>query len=206
MSDWCILRTAGRSTLRLAETLAEDGFDVWAPAETRTITIARASVKREVTLPMMPGYVFARASRVHDLLRLLRDMDDGRQRGVGRRNHPRFSVWLLGAGMWSIADRDLNALRQQERDAKLRTADRARRALAKSKAEPLPVGIRVRVKDGNHDAFEGMIGRVVQSGAGTSRITFTGYKMDVTIRTSLLSVDDIEGGLSLNEIAAQDAA
>ena len=35
--DWFILRTAGRSTLPLASSLAEDGFEVWTPVRTMRV-------------------------------------------------------------------------------------------------------------------------------------------------------------------------
>ena len=69
-TDWFILRTAGRSTLSLAKTLAEDGFEVWTPARMQVIRVPRMNVRREVRLPLLPSFVFVRAPHLHDLLEL----------------------------------------------------------------------------------------------------------------------------------------
>lgn len=190
---WCILRCQGRSTLRLAATLAEDGFEVWTPAETIVFRQPRRNSRRPVTLPMMPGYVFARAAQVHDLLRLSHDLAEGRGAGPGRPNHHRFTVWLLGRGMWTIADGDMAGLRQQEATAKRRSADQARRALAKKKGRPVPIGTMIRVPRGN-GAFQGMIGRVVKSDARNTKIVFSDSRLEWSIRTSLLDLDDVGAG------------
>ena len=196
--SWCILRTTGRQTLRLAQTLAEDGFEVWTPSETVTIRIARRNSRRSATLPIMPGYVFARFSRALELLHLSRSLKEGRGTGTGRPNHHQFSIWVSNNRAWSVSDEDLQALREHEEAARRRAAERARRELAKQKAQPLPIGVSVRVKEGSHGAFEGMVGRVTRSDEGNSKIIFIGWKRDVTIRTSLLDLDEVGGQLFLH--------
>jgi len=68
--DWCILQTSARHTLRLADSLLEDGFDVWTPVETRRIRVPRMNARRIVRLPIMPGFVFAKSDRLNDILDL----------------------------------------------------------------------------------------------------------------------------------------
>jgi hypothetical protein len=100
----------------------------------------------------------------------------------------------------------MEGLRQEEKNARVRAALRASRS-SRKKAEPFPDGVAVRVKDGQHSlgAFGGMIGRVVRSDAGNSKILFTGSKLEWTIRTSLLDLHEVGHGDSLLGDAAQDA-
>lgn len=203
--SWCILRTSGRQTLRLTQTLAEDGFNVWTPSEIVTIRSPRRNARRTATLPVMPGYVFARAEQALELLHLSRSLKEGRGAGPGRPNHHPFSVWVSNNRAWSVSSADMQALRDYETAAHRRAAEQARRALAKQKAAPLPVGVSVKVKEGSHGAFEGMVGRVTRSDSGNTKIVFTGWKRNVTIRTSLLALDQIGGQSFLHGDAAQDA-
>jgi hypothetical protein len=183
--QWCILRTSGRQTLKLADTLGEDGFEVWTPQETRRIRIPRKNVRREITLPIMPSYVFARARHRIDLLEMERmEVKPRRGHGFGRPAHPRFNVMRHAGQLVAIEDRHLNALRQIEHKAEL---DRIRLKTT----EPFPVGVRVRVKPGTHDAWSGMVARVVKSDAGISTVVFHGTRLDVAIRTSFLALDDV---------------
>lgn len=182
--SWCILRTSGRSTLKLAETLADDGFDVWTPRETRTIRKPRANVRREVTLPIMPSYIFASSKHLVDLLQMAKqDVKPRRGSGWGKPSHAGFSIMRYGDSIPVIADHHLQSLRQLERKAEV---DRLR----VMKGKPFAAGVSVRVKEGSHDAWSGMVGRVVTSGEGNSKVVFYGGKIEVTIRTSLLSMDE----------------
>lgn len=203
--SWCILRTSGRQTLRLAETLAVDGFEVWTPSEAVTFRSPRRNSRRTATLPVMPGYVFARSRHALELLHLSRSLKEGRGSGPGRPNHAQFTVWVANNRAWAIGADDLQALRDYESKALRRAAEQARRELAKQKAQPLPIGVMVRVKEGNHGAFEGLVGRVTESSSGNSKIIFTGWKRDVTIRTSLLDLDEVGGSSFLHGDAAHDA-
>lgn len=177
---WIILRTSGRSTLKLADTLAEDGFDVWTPRETKILRKPRANVRREVTLPIMPSYIFARESQLIELLQMAKqDVKPRRGSGWGKPAHAGFSVMRYHDKFPSIDDRHLQALRQLERKAEIQR-------LRVSKAAPLPLGVTVRLKDGSHDAWSGMVGRVVTSSSGLTRIVFIGTRIEIAVRTSLL--------------------
>lgn len=78
MTAWCILRTSGRSTLRLAETLSEAGFEAWTPVETRRVRVPRVNARRVVKIPIMAGFVFASDRHMLDLLELERLRSDFR--------------------------------------------------------------------------------------------------------------------------------
>jgi hypothetical protein len=199
-NSWCILRTSGRWTLKLADTLAEDGFEVWTPRETRSIRKPRANVRREVTLPIMPSYVFARAAHLIDLLQMAKqDVKPRRGAGRGKPAHASFSVMRHGDSIPVIADRHLQSLHRIEQKAEL---DRLR----VMKGKPFARGMSVRVKEGSHDAWGGMVGRVVKSDADHSRVVFNGSRIEVKIRTSLLSVDELGNIQPSHGTAARQAA
>lgn len=176
--DWIILRTASRSTLPLAKSLAEDGFDVWTPVETGVFNVPRANVKRTISRAMLPSYVFARAGHLYNLLQLA-SLPSRRGPGLRRPAHESFSVMRCSDHIPLIADASLNALRKIE----------ARRTPRQMAEEPLPVGCIVRVKAGSA-GFEGMIGKVESGDRGTTLVCFN-RRYTVEIPTSLLSVDEI---------------
>lgn len=99
--DWCILRTAGRETMRLAKTLAEDGFDVWTPIETRRVRIPRLNARRVVRVPILAGFVFAKEQHLPDLLEL-----EHERRG--------WRVLFVNGGPAIAADGQLDPLRKAE--------------------------------------------------------------------------------------------
>lgn len=183
MSDWCILRTSGRHTLVLAQTLADDGFEVWTPVETRTISVPRMNAKRQVRLPIMPSYVFARAVHLVDLLRMAEMPVKPRrvkpQEGDENRSpsHSDFSVMHAFDGIPMVADRHLVELRKIEN--KLTPRPRA--------AYSFPRNASARVQGG---VFGGLTGVVVRSSPDTTVLRFGG-SFPVEIPTSMLSQDDV---------------
>jgi transcription antitermination factor NusG len=189
-TKWIILRTQGRRTLALAQSLREDGFDVWTPEETRMIRKPRLNAKREVQLPMLPSYVFARAEDLVELLQLAA-MPVKPRRGAGLRQpaHPDFSVTHTPRGIPMVADHDLAALRRIEARRPKRKAEKA--------FEP---GHQVRVGGGS---FGGMSGRVEKSDRGITMVCFDGGLLRrVKLPTSILSLDDVRHAQS----AASEAA
>lgn len=191
-SAWCILRCQGRATLRLAETLAKDGFEVWAPKETRRIRIPRANVRREAVLPLMPSYVFARARHLVDMLELAA-MPVKPRRGAGPA-HDGFTVMHWHEGIPLVSDASLNGLRYLE-------VKRTPRKRAECAFTP---GLHVRVKT-EGGSFAGMKGKVERSDIGTTLVLFDS-RMTVKISTSLLEPGDIGMGLPCEPIAVRRAA
>ena len=96
--DWIVLRTQPRKTLLLARSLAEEGYEVWTPIDTKMVDVPRSSARHPAQLPLLPTYVFARSTHLLAMVALAA-MEDKPRRGAGCRlpAHPDFSV-MIGAG------------------------------------------------------------------------------------------------------------
>lgn len=180
MSDWCILRTAPRSTMALAASLADDGYDVWTPIETVTKRVPRASAKFEVRLPIMPSYVFARVRHLVDLLQLA-ELPVKPRRGAGCRQpaHSDFHVLHAFGRIPLVAEKHLAELRLTE----------AKRTPIKRAAYSFPRNEVVRVTKG---IFGGLDGIVVRSTPAKTTIQFGGA-FPTEIPTSLLERKAVKG-------------
>jgi hypothetical protein len=197
MTDsWVILRTAGRSTLRLADSLGEDGFEVWTPVETSIEHVTSMNAKREVRLPILAGFVFADLRYLVDLLELA-NMPVKPRRGPGmyKPAHQGFSVFHHYDRIPVVADRDLNPLRRIAR----------RRTATPLAAKPLKKYQRVRALEGA-GSFEGMSGTVQISDQRQTVVCFGGLLNHVEIPTSLLRLDEVERYQSATDTAARIAA
>lgn len=183
MRKWCVLRTSARSTMRLATSLDKDGFSVWTPIEHRRIRIPRANVRREVTLPMMPSYVFADAEHLLDLLAITK---------LETSAHPSFSVMKRFDQIPVIADHDLEGLR---------TLERKRTPIRKAR-QALPLGAEVKIESGS---FGGMKGTVERSDHMNTLVCF-GDNFVVKIATSLLLADNVGSKEPLAELSVRRAA
>lgn len=172
---WCILRTAGRSTLRLAESLRGEGFDVWAPVRTRIARVPRKNARRTVMEPMLPSFVFARAVQRDALLRRSRIPGSG------------FKLFSFDDDFPEIADRELDGLRRME--AKLALAKRAEKAFARDED--------VRVTEG---PWGGMEGAVIRSNKGKTLVLIGGRQRVEFFTFILKPISRIR-----EEIAAQAA-
>lgn len=195
---WIILRTSGRCTMRLAETLTEDGYDAWTPIETRNVRIPRANVRRTIKLPIMPSYVFVRARYLIDLIQLSgmkpiprRVCDRPADRSdEWRPFHSDFSVMRFNESIPVIDDRHLQSLREIEVK---------RTPKKKSNHKFLPgVDVRVKIEGGS---FAGMKGRVEKSDHGDTLVCFDG-RLTVKISTSLLTLDEVGSNLQAVGLAA----
>jgi hypothetical protein len=178
--DWIILRTAGRSTLPLAASLREDGFGAWTPIERRVVCVPRASAKRHVSLPIMPGFIFAPATHLLELLDLA-TMPHRPRRGIGgsKPAHDSFSVFHAQDRIPLIADADLEPLRDAEAVA-----------IPKRKTGDFYRGQSVRVLKGN---FAGMIGCIEKSDSHTAHVWLSlfGRHMRAQIPAFLLRPDEV---------------
>ena len=146
---WIILRCAGRSTLKLAKTLGEDGFEVWAPAKTIPVEVRGRYVRRNITKPIMDGYVFANADHLHDLLAIERmPVKPRRGKGLLEPAHDDFTLFRFNGGIRGIEDASLEPLRRAEAMA---VPKRRRSKYAKGSA--------VRVKEGPLGGMSGTVER-----------------------------------------------
>lgn len=161
MSDWCILRTKGSSTLRLARSLNDSGIEAWTPTELRVKRDPKTRARSETIIAVMPTWVFARERFLPDL---------AAEAKLPKSLHPDFSVFRYLDRFPIVRDRELNALRIIERKAAL-------------KAAPVvfPVGHSIRIPDG---PFQGLTGEVVELGNGEyTLLAFPGFAIPVKFAT-----------------------
>lgn len=148
VEGWIILRCAGRNTLRLADSLGEDGFDVWTPRREQVIRRPRWNVARKVTLPLLAGFVFAKAEHLLELLSIANTHE--RIRRGPRPAHSEFSILRHCERIPMIADAALEPLRLAEKPAAVRR-----------KLGRYDPGSEVRITSGG---FEGFTAKVERSG------------------------------------------
>ncbi len=191
LDGWCILRTAGSKTLKLAETLREDGYEAWSPAETRSIRIPRANVRRKVVLPIMPTYVFARAYHLHDLLELAA-MPVKPRRHANQPAHPSFSVLHIHDKIPLVSDGSLEGLRHIE----------FKRTPRKKALAALKPGQEVAIEGGS---FGGLKGKVERSDTAHTLVSFSDT-FSVKINTCLFERNELGELLALMGEAARKKA
>ena len=158
-SDWCVLRTASRHTIQLAESLTADGYEAWTPVETKLVNVPNKPDKRELKLPIMPSYVFARSQRIVDLL-LLEDMPVKPSKGGA---HADFTVMRPFGEIALVPDVHLTALRHME--AKLTPKPKTE----KQYVQAFATGDKVRMGSG---IFCGLVGTVERSDGAHTLLTF----------------------------------
>jgi transcription antitermination factor NusG len=185
MSDWFILRTAGRSTLNLAASLADDGFETWTPVRMARIRVPRMNVKRDVRLPLLPSFVFVKAAHLVDLLELAQMIEKPRRDQNGGRwsrpAHRDFSVFHYLDSIPMVADRHLVPLREEEAALLPKTIIR------KNHGPHFNSGAKVRVTSG---AYQGLHGQVKRCRSGYALVIFEGNGKRTNIPTFLLREDE----------------
>lgn len=190
---WCILRTSGGRTGALAKSLAGAGFDVWSPMRTikrpapgqrRALVLGTRRRMIEVEVPILPGFVFARARHLNPLAHLAADP---------AHQHPPFSIFRFAGRAPLVHDRSVSGLRdaealaetmaQAERDAESREAarrvraehlrtERARRKALRSERKDFAEQADVVVAE--MPALAGVVGKVVRSKGAAVTIDFGG--------------------------------
>lgn len=190
---WCILRTSGGRTVALARSLAAAGFEAWTPVRTirrpapgqgRRLVMGQRRKLIDVDLAILPGFVFARADQLHDLVLAA---------GAELSPHPSFSVFHQSGRVPLVREASITGLRCAERDAaaarlaeltaetrqqerqaraeRLRTEKERRKALRRE-VKNLGAGAAVTVQ--GMSAFEGLIGVVVQGQGSSATVEFGG--------------------------------
>lgn len=154
---WCILRTKGSNTLRLASSLILEGIPAWTPVEVQLRKKHSDRPAAEVMVCVMPTYVFAAAERLTDLFRM----------GASPvAITPSFSVLRHHDRVPLVADRDLTALRAIER-----------KAAAKHQPVRFDKDDSVRATDG---PFQGLTGQVIEDTKGKfTLVAFPGFNIPV---------------------------
>lgn len=190
---WCILQTAGGRTLPLARSLTAAGVEVWTPVRTirrpapgqrRRLVMGQRRKMIEVDVAILPGFVFARASALSDLVRI--SFDEGSR-------HPAFTVFQVAGRAPLVGDTSVAGLRAEEaaaavaaqalRDADTRDearrlraermrTERARRAALRRERRDFADGARVEVEE--MPAMDGLVGKVIASTGTVVTIDFGG--------------------------------
>lgn len=142
MEGWIILRCAGRSTLRLAETLAEDGFEVWTPVEVVKVIVPGGYRKRRGKYALTSGYAFARGCHDHDLLRL----------SSADHRHPPFSLFMDDGAIAYVSDAVIEGVREAEFETHAL-------AVPRKKISPYSRGAKVSVRKGIYAGVHGEVER-----------------------------------------------
>jgi transcription antitermination factor NusG len=170
---WCILRTNGRRTLTLAQSLNAAGIEAWTPRETRKRRLPRGRKGfKETEEPIVPSFVFARAIHLPDLLRVL---------AMPLSPHPSFSIFQHAGRAPVVADREIAHLQSAE--------DNARRAQLKTRRHDVEIGTKVCPTDG---AFAGLEGVVEKVSGRSAQVRFNNCFV-VTVATWLLIDEAVEG-------------
>ncbi len=200
MADWCILRTSGGNTMQLAESLADAGYEVWTPIETRDQRLPRKQERTTVRLPLMPSFVFARAQHLGELINLSHSpalqyrVWDSELRRMVVKGHPMFSLFRHGGLYPLIPEYQLLPLRIAEK-----------RTAPKPTPTAFKPGDRVTLTEGG---FSGLTGTVQETRGGFASVVFPGFNIAVKIATWILLADIDEGmevGLDSAQIAAKAA-
>lgn len=163
--DWIVLRCSGKSTLRLAQSLAGHSVKTWTPIATLRKRKPRSTLIDEQRVPLMPSFVFAGSQHVETLLAWSHRPPD---------DCPQFSLFRFDRRIPLIADLSMQGLRREE--------ERQNLVARKAKARRFEPGERVSPTDG---AWEGMTGQVVKA-KGREYLVCFGTSMTVTIADWLL--------------------
>lgn len=184
MTDWCILRTSGPSTLPLAQSLNEAGFEAWTPVGLPDEPKRVAKGKQVVEEPLIRTFVFARADRLLDLVELSRspaqtyrrwDTERGKITTIG---HPHYSVFRHLGAFVTLPDSALIALRRSERQRKPR-----------GKVKLFKVGDKVMLVEGAVAGLRGVVAAVQGKHAVVS-FPACGFVRDATLPMWMLLDDD----------------
>lgn len=154
--QWCILRTRGSNTLRLASALDLLGIPSWTPIEIQLRSKSKRSAA-EVMVSVMPTYVFASAEYLTDLFALASSPVSAA---------PSFSVFKYRDRVPLVADGQLASLKRIEREA-----------AAKRQPVRFTNGATVRTPDG---PFQGLTGQVIENTRGEfTLVAFPGFTIPV---------------------------
>jgi hypothetical protein len=218
---WCILQTSGVKTVALAKALADAGFEVWTPiriirrpvpGQRRQLVLGLRRRMKEVGVPILSGYVFARAEHLDDLARLASLPTSF--------NHPPFAIFQSSGLAALVSDANVSGLRaaeaaadeaiQAERDAETREearqlrgerlrTERARRKALRSVRKSFAIGEEVRIA--GVPAFDGVVGTIVVGDGTIAEIAF-GASLTMKVEAWRVIPVEIRGGMPNHGIAA----
>lgn len=182
LGSWCILRMASASTLRVAQSLTDAGFEAWTPTEEiRKVVRGKAEW---IKIPMLPTFVFADASRLVELTALARCpmsyqvWDTDRQRMVTK-GTPFFRLFQVDGDIETVPERDLEPLRRIEGRRKRKPRGAPRK---------WQVGDKVRLTSGASEGLRGFV-VAVQRDKVTISVPGSHYDFVVSAHTPVPDVD-----------------
>lgn len=180
---WCVLRTSGASTLKLAVSLQEAGVAAWTPIET---TQRRAPGGRSGKIVgralMLPTYVFV-AERDETEVRVLEV--------APTTAHPAFRLWRHAGEIVRVRHTALHALRSFQQASYIASLPSSGRHYVKPRGEPFAAGETVKMRTG---ALAGLECEVTASNGRTTVLTlalFGRIATDIRIPTSQLRADSV---------------
>lgn len=177
---WCILRMSGGNTLSVARSLGEAGFDVWTPVEVHKRRVGRERQERETSMPITPGIVFARDSRLDDLIAMARAPTptflawNPATKRMELHGCPYFSIFRHQGQYPRVADRQLDPLRRAEQ-----------RMRPRSKAATVQAGDEVRIPS---SAFGGLIGVVDKTKGRFAMVRITAAIGEMTVEVEMCNL------------------
>lgn len=172
--SWCVLRTSGPSTLRLAASLQAAGLTAWTPTEHIRRRVPRKKEVEHRIVSAAPTYVFVRAHEIDDLRRIER---------ADITPHPRFSIFRhIGAPVF-IRHRELHALRQKQQASYVSMLPATGRSPSKPRGAAYDVGEEVKIHQG---AFAGLTGYVESSDGLVTLLTVTLFGRSAGVKVGTL--------------------
>jgi len=144
-SRWCILRTSGPSTGRLAASLQNAGIEAWTPTEHIQRRMPRGKSKESRIVAMAPTYVFVRWTH-EDELRLIERAEIT--------PHPRFSIFRHCGKTVYVSHRALHQLRALQQDSYIASLPYSGRRPGKPRGKHYEPGETVKITNGAFTGFE----------------------------------------------------
>jgi transcription antitermination factor NusG len=178
---WCILRTPGLRTLKLAASLQDAGFDAWTPIEEVRRRVPRCKQTEHVRVAMTPSYVFVRERHLPELRRL---------EAIRGYRHPAFSVFRYYGATVFVRHGALHALRRLQQDSYLAALPVGPNRSTKPRGAPYDTGDTVKLTTGGLAGLE----CVVEASDGlmtTLALTLFGRRAGVKVPTGQLRADGV---------------
>lgn len=173
-NSWCVLRTSGPATLRLASSLQSAGVMAWAPTEHIRRRVPRSKEVEYRIVSAAPTYVFARAADL-DVLRQIERADIT--------PHPRFSIFRHAGAPVFIRHRELHALRHKQQATFIASLPATGRSPSKPRGAAYDVGEAVTFHQG---AFSGLQGYVEASDGLVTTLTVTLFGRSAGVKVDTL--------------------
>jgi hypothetical protein len=161
----------------LAAALTESGYRAYTPTEVVVRRARRTIPRKEMTLPLMPGLVFAAWPHLADMITLPRTaltyrVWDVEKKRMTMRGYPFFRVLQVGERYARVTDAQLNGVRLAE----------SQRAV-KVKRGTIKPGAAVRMIGG---MLDGLIGAVEAIKGNYAQVRFPGWHMPIATALGLL--------------------